>query len=225
VADLALDLVEERGLQVLGRRQELAVLALGPEPGGQVVEQLGQVAAQDLVAGEQAEVGVLPGGAGVVVAGGDVGVAAQAVVVLAHDQDQLAVGLQADDAVGDVDAGPLHAGGPADVGLLVEASLELEDDRDLLAAERGVDQVLDDLRVARGPVQRGLDRADLGIAGGLAQEPLDRLLKRLVGVMDQDAAGVADGVEDRALAEQVDRRTGGRGAGRAGPARRGRPAP
>jgi hypothetical protein len=53
-----------------------------------------------------------------------------------------------------------------------------------------------------------LDRAHLGVAGGLAQEALDRGLERLVGVVHQHAAGVADGVEDRALAEQVDRRLG-----------------
>ena len=71
-----------------------------------------------------------------VVAGADVRVAAQAVVVLAHDQDHLAVGLQPDDAVGDVDADVLQPARELDVGRLVEARLELDHHRDLLAVAR-----------------------------------------------------------------------------------------
>src|SRR5215472_868840 len=56
-------------------------------------------AAWGRVAGEQAEVGVEPGRLRVVVAGADVGVAAQAVVVLAHHQRGLAMRLEADHAV------------------------------------------------------------------------------------------------------------------------------
>ena len=63
-----------------------------------------------VVAGQQAEVGVDARRAGVVVAGADVRVAAQAVVVLAHHQDHLAVRLQPDHAVGDVDAVLLQLG-------------------------------------------------------------------------------------------------------------------
>ena len=45
---------------------------------------------------------------GVVIAGADMDVAAQAVVILADDEDHLAVGLEPDHAVGDMDTGLLH---------------------------------------------------------------------------------------------------------------------
>ena len=98
-----------------------------------------------VVAREQAEVGVEARGAGVVVAGRDVRVAAEAVVVVAHDERDLRVRLEPDDAVRDVDAGALHARRPLDVRFLVEPRLELEHDRDLLAVLRGAHEVLDDV--------------------------------------------------------------------------------
>ena len=64
------------------------------------------------VAGQQPEVLVQAGGRGVVVAGADVGVAAQAVGLVTHDERALGVGLQPDDAVDDVDAGLLAAAWP-----------------------------------------------------------------------------------------------------------------
>ena len=47
---------------------------------------------------------------------------------------------------------------PADVRGLVEARLQLDRHGHLLAVARRVDQVLQDLRVRRGPVERHLDR-------------------------------------------------------------------
>ena len=75
-------------------------------------------------------------GGRVVVAGAEVRVAADAVLLAPHHQHQLAVRLEADEAVDDLDAGLLHAPRPADVLLLVEARLQLDDDGDLLAAAR-----------------------------------------------------------------------------------------
>ena len=95
--------------------------------------------------GEQAEVLVQPRGLRVVVAGADVGVAAQAAVgLLADDQRELAVRLEADHAVDDVAAGLLERAGPLDVGLLVEARVDLDDDEHLLAGLGGVDQRVDE---------------------------------------------------------------------------------
>ena len=91
-----------------------------------------------------AEVLVDAGGLRVVVAGADVAVADQALGLLAHDEAQLGVGLQADDAVDDVDAGLLELAGPADVVDLVEAGLDLDDGEDLLAGLGGVDEGVDD---------------------------------------------------------------------------------
>ena len=85
-------------------------------------------------AGQQPEVRVQAGGLGVVVAGPDVDVAAQARALAADDRANLRVGLEADEPVDDVGAGVLELAGPDDVRLLVEAGLDLDEDDDLLAA-------------------------------------------------------------------------------------------
>ena len=194
--DLALDPLEQPLLQALGRDQELAVLARRLVAGGQIVEQLGQVVADRVVAGQQAEVGIDPRGAGVIVAGADVGVAPEPGVVAAHHQHDLGVGLEADHAVHDVDADLLQPARPLDVGGLVEARLDLDHDRDLLAVARRLDQVVDDPGAGRGAVERHLDRQHLGIAARLADEALDRGGEGFVRVLEQDRAGLADDVED-----------------------------
>ena len=60
----------------------------------------------------------------------------------------------------------------------------------------------------RGAVQRHLDREHLGIAARLAEEALDRGRERLVGVLQQDRAGLADDVED--VAAVLEHRVGDR---------------
>ena len=61
-----------------------------------------------------------------------------------HDERQLAVGLQPDQAVHHVRAGLLQLARPGDVRLLVEARLDLDQDEHLLAGLGGVDQRVDD---------------------------------------------------------------------------------
>ena len=162
---------------------------------GQDVEQVGHVRAELGPAGQQAEVHVQPGRLGVVVAGPDVDVAAQAGALATDDERGLGVRLEPDQAVDDVGAGPLELARPDDVGLLVEARLDLDQHDDLLAALGGPDERLDDRRVARRPVQRLLDRQDVRVVGGLGDEPLDGGGERLVRVVDEDVAG-PDGGED-----------------------------
>ena len=116
------------------------------------------------IGGEQADVLVEPGRLGVVVAGADVAVAADPVGLLAHHEQRLGVGLEADEPVDDVHAGLLERAGPADVRRLVEARLELDQDRHLLAPLGRPDQRLDDRAVARGAVERELDGQHLGVA-------------------------------------------------------------
>ena len=72
----------------------------------------------------------------VVVAGADVAVAAQLVAVVADDEHDLRVGLEADHAVHDVDAGALELLAQLHVVGLVEAGLELDQHGDLHAASR-----------------------------------------------------------------------------------------
>ena len=68
-------------------------------------------------------------------------VSTQPIVVLAHHEQDLAVRLQPEDAVADVDAGLFQLSREADVRGLVEARFELDHDGDLLAVARGIDQI------------------------------------------------------------------------------------
>ena len=142
----------------------------------------------------KSEVAVDAARAHVVVAGGQVAVAADAVAVLPHDQARLAVRLVAHHAVDDVGAHFFQRPRPADVGLLVEARLQLDQHRHLLAVlHRGVERMRD-RRGRAHAVERHLDGQHLGIDGGVAHEAGDRV-ERVVGVMDQHVAR-ADGAPD-----------------------------
>ena len=175
--------------------EQLAVLA-GAAVAGEVVEELGDVVAELVVDREHAEVLVEHRGLGVVVAGADVAVAADAVGLLAHDEQDLGVGLQADEAVHDVRAGLLQHPGPLDVGLLLEARLELDERHHLLARFGRLHERRDDAGlVAAGPVERLLDREHVRIARGLRDEGFDRGRERVVRVVEQHVA-VADRPED-----------------------------
>ncbi len=168
----ALDAVDQPGAQrARGHQQALEGGARGVSR--KLVEQVREVLADLLVGGEQAQVLVVAGGARVVVAGADVAVAAQLVALAADHQGELAVRLQAHDAVDHVHARLLQLARPGDVCLLVEPGLDLHQGQHLLAGLRGVDQRIDDRRVATGAVQRLLDGHDLGVVGRLLQERLD----------------------------------------------------
>ena len=146
------------------------------------------------IAGEQAEVGVEAGGDGVVVAGAEVAVAAgDAVFVAADEHGQLAVGLEADDAVEDLHAGVFHAARPADVGGLVEAGHQLDDQRGFLGGG-GLGERLEHGRVLAGAVEGLLHGDDGGVFGALLDEVDDRVVG-VVGVVEQDVV-LAQLVED-----------------------------
>ena len=93
------------------------------------------------------------------------------------------MGLQLDEAVHHLRAGALEVARPADVGLLVEARLELDQRGHRLAGLGRLDQRAHDRRVLGGAVERLLDRDDVGIARRLLQE-LHHDVERLVGVVD-----------------------------------------
>ena len=103
------------------------------------------------------------------------------------------MGLQADEAVDDVSAGLLQLAGPDDVRLLIEAGLDLDEHDDLLPALGRPDEIADDRRVARCPVERHLDREDFGVLDGLPDESLDGRREALVGVMDQHVTRADNG--------------------------------
>ena len=121
-------------------------------------------------------------------------VPADAVVIAAHHQRRLAVGLEADDPVDDVDAGFLEHAGLVDVVFLVEPGLKLDERGHLLLVFGGTRQRRDD-RVGLGrAVQGDLDGQHLGIFRRLLDE-LDDRAERLVGMVNQQVL-VADGRED-----------------------------
>ena len=105
------------------------------------------------------------------------------------------MGLEADQPVDHVDAGPLQRPGEADVGRLVAAGLELDQGGHLLAPLGGPDERPDDGAVSGGAVQGLLDGQDARVPRRLGDELLHRLREALVGVLDEDVA-LADGGED-----------------------------
>ncbi len=131
-----------------------------------------------------------------VVARADMGVQAQTAVVLAYDENHLAVGLETDYSVGHVDAGFLQPARPADVGGLVEARLELDHDRDLLAVLGGVDETIDNLGTVRSAVKSHLYRLDLGVAACLFQKSLHGGREGIVGMLHQNGAVLTNRIED-----------------------------
>ena len=107
---------------------------------GELLEEVVDVLADGFVAGEVAEVGVGAGGADVVVAGAQVDVAAEVFAFAADDHEQLGVGFVADDAVGDVGAGFLEAGGELNVFGFVEAGADFDDGGDFFAGAGGFEE-------------------------------------------------------------------------------------
>ena len=183
-----LDEVEELGTQVAGS-DEQRVVVVRPAVTGEVVEQLSHIIADRRIAGEESDVFVQASRARVVVAGADVAVTAQPVVVGAHHQHALGMGLQSDEAVHDVHAGALERLRPCDVGGLVEASLELDQHGNLHAPLGGADEASRDGAVAAGAVQRHLDALHPRVVCRLSDEQLDAAGEALVRVM-QPSTGV-----------------------------------
>jgi hypothetical protein len=198
VADLALDLRHQALVQRERRLQQVLELDLRSEA-GQLLEQLVRVLADVLVCRHQAEIGVDARGDLVIVAGRQVHVAAQLALFAAHDQQHFGVGLVADHAIHDLHAGFLQAIGELDVGFLVEACTQLDDDGDVLAGARGVDQQADQRRIVAGAVQRLFDCQHVRVGAGLLDQ-FDDDAERFERVVQQDVA-LGDRFEQAALAD------------------------
>src|SRR5262245_46970373 len=193
VRDFAADHLGDRFAQVDRRDQQLAVLLL-TRVSGQVVEQLRNVFAEILVGGEEPEVGVDARRDRVVVARAEVDVAAQLVLLLAHDERHLCMGLQSDQTVYDVDSGLLQSLRPLDVRLFIEAGFEFDQHRDLFAVLGCFNQRFDYRRILAHAVERLFDRQHVRVARGQAQEFVPRR-ERAVRGMEQNVL-MAYGVED-----------------------------
>ena len=103
------------------------------------------------------------------------------------------MGLELDETEHHLRAGPFKVARPLDVGFLVETGLELDQRHHRLAGLRGLGESRNDGAVARGAVERLLDRHHVRIGGGLADE-LHHHVERLVRVVD-DQILLADGGE------------------------------
>ena len=199
-------------MQVVGRGQQAAQAARRGQA-RQHQEHGLDVGRQRRVGAEQADVGVQAGGTRVVVAGGEVRVAPQhgravRVTGLApRDEQHLRVRLQPDNAVDHLRAHALQPLRPVDVGLLVEAGLELQHDGDLLAAAHGLHQQVHDRALVAGAIDRLPDGQHLWVLDGLTQEFHHRLeaLERVV----QEQVAAAQAGEDRGAEGQVALRPAG----------------
>src|SRR5262245_23276086 len=98
---------------------------------GELVEQIGDVRGDVVVAGEEPQIGVLPAGAYVVVPRADVRVSLDHTRLSPHDHHDLRMVLQTDETAYDVPAGRLESARPADVHVFVEAGLHLDERSDL----------------------------------------------------------------------------------------------
>ncbi len=161
----------------------------------QLLENLAHVLADASVLGHQSDVGVQPAGGLVVIAGGQVGVAAQHAPFAAHDQQHLGVGLVADDAVDDLHARFLQAVGQADIRLLVEACAQLDDHRHFLAGSGGIGQVSDQGRILADAIQGLPDREHVADPVLALRNSSSHRRERFERVVQQHVA-VADGLEN-----------------------------
>ena len=133
------DVLEDALAQVERRDRHLLQLGrLGIA--GDEVEDARDVARDRRIGGEERQVGVDARRDRMIVAGADVDVGCERAALAAHHQRQLGVGLQLDEAVDHLRAGAFEIARPADVGLLVEARLQLDQRGHRLAGLGRLDQ-------------------------------------------------------------------------------------
>ncbi len=185
VLGLGADELEQPAAQVAGRDEHALELLLDGIA-RELVEEPGEVFADLVVSREETEVFIDATRLGVVVARADVGVVLErAAFLLPHDERELAVRLETDEAVDDVHARLLELACPLDVVLLVEARLDLDESEHGLSRLGRVDQRLDDRAVAARAVERLLDGEHVGVARGLLEKGLHARRERLVGVVHE----------------------------------------
>ena len=113
-----------------------------------------------------------------------------AVLLLADDKARFTVRLVADYSVEDVDSAFLELARPLDIVFLVEARLQLDENRHLLAVCGGGLERLHDGRAAPGAVERHFYREDVGVVRGGCHEVFDGG-EAVVGVVE-DSVALAD---------------------------------
>ena len=132
------------------------------------------------------QIGIDPRVDRVVVAGAEMGVGLEPVLfAAAHHQRDLGVGLELDEAEHHLGAGAFEVARPADVALLVEPRLELDQRGHRLAPLGGLAQSRHGRRILAGAVERLLDRHHVRVLRRLAQEAHHHV-EALIGVVDDD---------------------------------------
>ena len=184
MVDLVGDVAQQRLLQ-RDRRNGHLLEPIGFGVAGDEVEDPGDVPADRWLGGEEGNVGVDLRGHRMVVAGAEMAVTDERPGLPPHHHRQLGVGLQLDEAVYDLRSGALEVPRPADIRLLVETRLQLDQRSDRFSEFRGLDQGAYDRAVGGGPIERLLDRNDARIPRRLTDE-LDDHVEGFVGMMDHE---------------------------------------
>ena len=176
---------------------------------GKHVKERGDFGGEGSPGGEEAQIRVKTGGAGVVVAGAEMEIRTEVAFFAADEKKGFAMSFQADEAVNDVNAGLLHFFSPGDVVGLVEAGLKLDQHGDLLLVAGSLDEGVNDGGVATGAVEGHLDGKDIGILGGVFQKGDDGG-EALVGVMEEDVL-LPDGLKITLSTKEGGRESRGEG--------------
>ena len=171
----------------------------GQAESGKLLEYFIDVVADFLIAGQQAEIRIEAGSSWMVVTGSEVDITPQdtaaTLVFSADDHQHLGVRLVTNHAVNHMRANLLQLGRPADIGLLVKAGHQFDDDRHLLAVLCRTQQGLHQDGIGAGAVNGHFDRDYLRVRCSLIQQFDDRD-ETLVRMVQQDVSG-ADRIECR----------------------------
>ena len=179
-----------------------------PVPGlavaGEHVEYGCRVLAERLIAGHNAAVRIEPRRGIVVVAGGQMHITADSVFLPANDKRDLAVGLQAYQAVNDMAAALFKHFRPLDIVLLVKSGLQFYQGRHLLPVLRRLRQRRDDRGMSGDAVEGNLDREHLRICRSHPDQIHNRI-ESFIGMMEENIF-FADGREEILILLQIHQR-------------------
>ena len=164
-ADSALDSASHAG-----RRNKEPAIVIADGVSGHHVEEVRHIGADILRRREKAKVGVVLRGAGVVVAGADMNVGADAARFLTDHEAELGMHFEPHEAVNHVHALALHFFRPVDVPLFVETGLQFHHGGNLLPALTRFHQRLHDRGVIAHAVKRHLDTQHCGVLGRLLHQ-------------------------------------------------------
>ena len=157
-ADSALDSASHAG-----RGNEEPAIVITDGVSGHHVEEVRHIGADILGGREKAKVGVVLRGAGIVVAGADMNIGADAARFLTDHEAELGMHFEPHKAVNHVYALALHFFCPVDVPLFVETGLQFHHSGNLLPALTRFHQRLHDRGVIADAVKRHLDGDDVGV--------------------------------------------------------------